>query len=398
MRFNSPERSRQGFNIQGFWNVRLSHIATLASQRPSLLIVACMLLLQLPLVWMGQGADQDSVRVIRSAVTMIDEHRYTASRSPGYPVHEIGTAVLYSAGGVILANLGTVAMSVLCILSFLKIATHYQIPNRHMLALLIIVNPIYWVNSTSTIDYVWALGFSLCGFYLILKRHFVLGGILFGLAIGARLSSGAILVPLLLAEVWFERKNWRVVRGCMLSSVLVALVGMLCYLPLFVASNNTLGFLGYYMGDFGVLGHVARFVYKNIYLWGLPLSIGLVAVLIFSVKDFRSSIRDSLTGRIIVISLGIVLAVEVTFLRFPLEMEYLLPILPFVALLIGHTTRKYPRIVVALIVLQLSYSVVNINLAIPDVPNYATHADIGLFAQTGYVLEDIQLRLADDFR
>ena len=54
----------------------------------TLLLLAGILLANLPFIFLGYGADTDAYRVARSASDLIFEHVYKPSRLPGYPLHE----------------------------------------------------------------------------------------------------------------------------------------------------------------------------------------------------------------------------------------------------------------------------------------------------------------------
>ena len=56
--------------------------------------------------------------------------------------------------------------------------------------------PQVYINSSNTTDYVWALAFILGSLYFVLLGRPLMAGILLGLAIGSRITSGAMLLRL----------------------------------------------------------------------------------------------------------------------------------------------------------------------------------------------------------
>ena len=62
--------------------------------------------------------------------------------------------------------------------------------------------PVIFIHSTTTIDYMIALGFIMAGMYYMLKEQLIVAGILIGLAIGSRITSGAILLPFAIANIF----------------------------------------------------------------------------------------------------------------------------------------------------------------------------------------------------
>ena len=76
-------------------------------------------------------------------------------------------------------------------------------------------------------------------------------------------------------------------------------------------------------------------------------------------------------------------------------MGHLLPLLVCLALWLGVALRDRPRLLVALVVAQLLYSVVNLQLLEPDNPNDARGARVVFDLRWGVFVTDIACR-ADD--
>ena len=94
---------------------------------------------------------------------------------------------------------------------------------------------------------------------------------------------------------------------------------------------------------------LGRFIYKNVYFWGLPATIFLLAT---SPLLLRGLIRcDPKFSRIIGLSASIVIIFEMLFLKIPVQRAYLLPMLPFALILLGIALRAHPRMLLAIAIL-----------------------------------------------
>jgi len=356
------------------------------NERTRWALLAGATLLYLPLIFAGAGSNPDSLRELHSGSTLLWQHHYILSRPPGYFPYELLSGALYALGGTIANNLATLAMSIALLDSFLLICRRFQVPHRYLLAATMAIHPIYWANSTSTIDFIWALGCFLLGFRLLLNDRYLSAAAMLGLSVGIRLSSVLLAAPLLIWEL-FERP--REVR-LWAAAALAAAISAALYLPEFVASGNTLRFLTYYSDRWTLAQHLGRFIYKNVYFWGLPATIFLLASFPMLMRELLEC--DRKYSRIIVLSASIVIIFEALFLNLPVQRAYLLPLLPFVLILLGIALRDRKRMLLATMLLLFSFDFVNLNLARPDFPNHATHAAVGLFIEPGYLIGDVAAR------
>lgn len=366
----------------------ISRLSTLTERKKTLLIILFAFTLYFPLTFLGYGTDCDSEAVINTAKRIAEEDRYIPSRLPGYFVHEFSTAFLFDLGGSFLSNVGTMVMSLLMIYFFIRMCQFHDVPHKYLLAMFLISHPLYWINSTCTIDYIWALALLFAGYMFIKKKNYVLAGILMGLSIGARLSS-VLFVFMLFASFVFTREPD--VDKVFLSVFFSVVIGALLYLPSFVYVGGDLTFLTYDMGEMDWFGRAARFVYKNIYFIGLQTFITLLFMTPFFIRDFRQNHKDY--KNILVFSLFIIVGFEALYLKLPLEMAYLLPMLPFALILLGISLKNNRKAIIFLLVVQFSYNFISINIARPDVPNFAKSATLGLWLEWGRLVTDIINRL-----
>ncbi len=161
--------------------------------------------------------------------------------------------------------------------------------------------PVVYVNSTNSMDYVWALAFILGSTYCVLSSRPVLAGVLLGLATGCRIPSFAMVVPLvvLLFTSARERRKVGPVFGFALASVAT---GVLSFLP--VIREYGMVFLGFYRSgapapasDFVDIGHLysrlpAAAFKVSLGVWG---AVGCLAVMAAVASAFH---RRMSPGRI----------------------------------------------------------------------------------------------------
>jgi hypothetical protein len=350
-------------------------------------LLGCAACLYLPFIFAGPGSDPDSLRELRSGMTLLWQHRYILSRPPGYFPYEALCGVLYALGGTVATNLATLAMSLVLLDSFLSVCAHFEVPHRYLLATTMAIHPVFWVSSTSTIDFIWALGCFFAGFRLLLNYRYFGAAAMLGLSAGIRLSSVLLVGPLLICELIERRRDARLWAAAALATA----IGATLYIPEFVASGNSLRFLTYYLGAWTLTDHLGRFIYKNVYFWGLPATIFLLAVLPTLMRELARC--DRKFSGVIVLSAAIVIIFEALFLKIPVQRAYLLPMLPFALILTGIGLRNRKPMLLAVTVLVFSYNFVNLNLARPDVPDHATRAIVGPFVEPGYLLKDVATRL-----
>ena len=364
----------------------------LVTSRQRLFLNLLALALYFPLVFLGYGSEGDTYLVLDTGTSLVENGTYVPSRNPGCLIHEVGTLILRSIGGSVLSNLGTLLMSLVAINSFIYICGYYSVPNCFLVTLIMILHPFYWVNSACTIDYLWALGFSLAGFVFLLQKRFAAAGLLMGLAIGSR-SASFISVGCILVFLFVSAKEYR--KQLLGSALITGLVGTICYLPSYASAHWTFSFLTPGMGttDFWSLKlRFGRFVYKNIYFWGLQTLVPLAVVFLVALRN-RAQFRNERWFSLSVLCVAMILSYEALFLQVPTKMAILLPTLPFWAILIGIGTSENKAVLLAFIIALVSYNIVNINIARPDIPNLARNASYGLWMEKGILLRDVSSRL-----
>lgn len=195
--------------------------------------------------------------------------------------------------------------------------------------------PVIFIHSTTTIDYTIALAFIMAGLYYLLKDRLVIAGILVGLAIGSRITSGAMLLPF--SILLFRNADWmKSIKRALKISVPALVVGLLCYLPLLL--KYRLGFFTYYDVPYPAIPKV---LYKfSIEVWGVLGILGIVISTILFFLPYEKSKNKflfprSINERYVVAWLVAIDIYIIAFLKLPMESGYLIPIVPFVIMIYG---------------------------------------------------------------
>lgn len=342
-----------------------------------------------PFLFLGYGTDVDSYLVIGTARHLRQTLEYLPSRYPGYPVHEFSVLALDALGGAVLANAGSLVMAIVCLVCFRRLCEHFHIEPRaaNLLVLAMALHPSFWLSATTTIDYVWALALLLSGLVVMLeRRRFVLGSILWWLAIGTRLPTVLACGTLYGYCLWTMPDD----RKAILRSAVIPFAGgLLWYVPSYFAAGQSLAFLEPNMVDdkyWSLPMHVGRFGYKHLVFWGVPAFVLLVALAVRVGVRCRDLVHRESSMHACVLALAMIGIHELLFLKFPIEPEYLLPVIPFVLLIAGLVWGQRRVLLTALVVLVFSANIVSISFARPNVPTKATSAAFGVWIEPGRLI------------
>jgi hypothetical protein len=341
-----------------------------------------------PLLFAGPGTDLDSGAVIQSGRTIL-RGDYVASRAPGSPVHEAIVGVLERVGGTTLSNAGSLLMAVVTCVALAALLRRAGVPRAELAVAFVVANPWFQIASTSTVDFVWAMGFLLPGAWLLRRGHPVFAGVLFALAIGCRMSTAVLVAAALIAESFGVGAR---IRNAIVSGFVAAGGAVLAYLPPFFAAGSTLAFAQNDFQTESPANHLGRAFAKLVYFFGPYAAIGFclaVPAVVVALRHWRGSwiTRFAAVGAA---------GATVLFIRFPWKMGHLMPLLVCVALLLAVALAHRPRLLLALIALQLLYGVVNIEVFEPNNPNRATEARFGWEVKWGPLVVDTRCRREDE--
>jgi len=346
------------------------------------------LLVALPLVVSGPGNDLDVGNVFRSGRAIARHLTYVPSRPPGAPVHEAIVGVLDLVGGPILTNLASLAAAGVFVwaLNALLLREGVGRAGRWGVAL-VAANPWFVIAATSTADYVFALMFCVLAALAVRSDRAALAGLLAAAAMGSRIGSVTLIAGLLFAELGTG-------DGARRRVLTTALVGAGAALALFVPSIIEAGGLAFAQNDFSAsspLVQLGRAAAKDLLLLGIPTVVVLLVCLPALVAALRTW-SDSWLVRFAV--LGLVLS-QALFLRFPWKMAHLLPTLVCIAVLYAVALQERPRVLMAVVALQLVFGVVRVDVLAPNDANEASGGRFRPGITAGPVLTDWRCRRDD---
>lgn len=298
------------------------------------LFALAIFLSRLPFLSQGYGLDGDSWSVAIVARNIATTGVYEVSRYPGYPVQEFICSLFYN-GTAWRLNLLTAIISTIGILFFALTLKTWKFKYVFLASAALAFVPIVYINSTTTIDYVWALSFMLISLYCVARYNALLAGVFLGIAIGCRITSGAMLIPFAVMILQTGERRENIIR--LLKFVLTTIiVGALLYLPVYSRYGSQ--FFMYYDLPYP---SISKVLYKFfIETWGLVgLAALFISVAVFFLPHgsvarkylFPRSINEKyVVAWLIAIDLYII-----AFLKLPMESGYLIPIIPFVILIFG---------------------------------------------------------------
>lgn len=341
----------------------------------------------------GYGADSDAYRMIRAGHNLILNGRYFPSRYPGYLFPEIvigGSSLL---GGFYLSNLISALLGTFTLVFFFRLLrTRFNDPDALLLTAAAGLNPFFVIAASSSMDYVYSLFFILAGITLMNAHKQLPAALLFALAVSSRPSNALIVAAVYLV---FILAAYRAREGRLRPVILSALTGLgaavLLFLPIYRAANNSFRFLAYSIGDWDLFGYLSRFVYKNVYVWGLlPFALVAITALYSLYKTRGTHLREPLAWA----GLLILLLHELLFLKVPLAKFYLLPVL-FIILPLWMQLVNSRKLAALLVLFTIAYNFINVDvldIQYTESGNEAVGAQVGLYLTEGVLIEDIKQR------
>jgi hypothetical protein len=310
---------------------------------------------RLPFLALGYGADGDAWRVAKSAKTLWHDGIYAPSRFPGFPLYEMINAPIIGPGGSLASNIATLIVFILAVLLFREIVRRMQIPSGNILVWTFAFMPILWKNSTSTMDYIWGLALLLLAYLVFFKGNKYAAALIIGLAAATRLTHCIFVLPLFfLLE---KEHRWKTITWMGLTTAATVCV---CYLPV-ILRPAYIGDLQFYIADirhYTVLQMTAFFLYRGTYAFGLIGVLAIIALTALSVKNIAAMVDSR--NRYFLVCITAIILFAIVFFPVADEKEYVIPVIPFLLILIGLVFRR--KFVVISCVCLLSYSFINVDL------------------------------------
>jgi hypothetical protein len=308
-----------------------------ASERRGLALAAfAVLLTRLPWIRSGYGSDPDGYRVMSTARQLARTGQYTASRFPGYPAYEYLCALSANAPPWV-SNAVTAMFSVAAFVWFALMLRELRVRPYLLLALGFAMVPVIYLNSCCTMDYIPSLAFMLAASYGVLRGSPALAGAMLGLAIGCRLTAGALALPLCLWMLW-SLDLGAALRQCVKFGSTALLVTALCFLPVYRVYGTQ--FLTFFDND-GYPPFDVVLSRATMLVWGAFGCLGLVGALMalpIYHREARRAWQQPFARNAWLVALLTTLLFLSAFMRLPDEAGYLVPLVPWVIVMIALLT------------------------------------------------------------
>jgi hypothetical protein len=350
-------------------------------------------LVYLPFTLLGYGNDNDVANVLRAGRSWLDGD-YEISRRPGSTPVELVSAALDRVGGSVLVNLVSLVAAVVALAALGRILRREGVPSTGLVVLVLAAHPWFWVAATSLADFTWALGLLLAGIDLAQRGRRIPAGLLFGLAIGARATTGLLVVTWLVAEQLGHRERRPALRAAAGTGATALAVAVLCFIPPWLDQG------GVEMLEAGLppsspAVQLGRWAVKNLAV------VGLAGVIVLLAGWRHLAAAGRWWSRSPAVRFGILgfVVAQLAFLRLPLKPGHLLPAVVCVVLVVGvamaATGGGARRWVWALVASQLLHGVVAVRVAEPDRIDDATGGRLDPAIVAGVLVNDVDCRLDD---
>ena len=303
---------------------------------PFIILFFIVFISRIPFLTAGYGVEEDSWGIALAAFHTKISGIYEPSRFPGHPVQELIYSALWGSGPIIF-NGFCAFFSAIATVFFSLILKQLSFKHFFLGALAFAFIPVFYISSTYTIDFVWTIAFVLISFYFLLKNHFLLAGIFLGLAIGCRITSGAMLIPFMI--ICWQQNDFKINAFNFLKIVVpMSLITIVAFFP--IIKQSGLSFFMYY--DQFPYPPIAKVLYKM--TLGVFGSVGLLAIAICKgwillkrkKENFGTLFKNGLNKRIIIASYLVIVLFIISYFRLPQKSGYMISILPFVIILFGY--------------------------------------------------------------
>ena len=323
----------------------------------TIVVLSVIIISRIPFLDSGFGRDPDSWRMAYSVRLLKTAGEYEVSRPPGFPIPELAYSMAPKIDPLYL-NLLTLLISAVGVYFFLLILRIIESKNKLWAVMAFAFTPVIYINSTNTIDYLWALTFILWGYHSIIKRRYLLAGLCIGIAAGCRMTSVFMTLPFLV-YMWSTGKKPDLKQTARFLGV-IFLMSIISYIPVFyfhgLKTFHTAGTA--YPSALQILGRASFKV------WGAIGSAAILVSLLYhfvSIRTFKFTFSDK-TRPLLYSSISVLILYSIAFLIFPYEGDYLIPAIPFTIILLDSVLR--PRVFrIAAIALMISPFLLTVELS-----------------------------------
>jgi len=291
------------------------------------LLCAVVLLTRLPFLGAGYGEHADNWRIALAARHIAETGAYEASRLPGYPVQDYLCSLIWRTGPLGF-NLLDALFCTAGALFFALICIEYGVAEWWLAGLALAFVPVIYVNSVSSKDFPWGLALLLAAWWCALRKMPVRTGILLGLAMGCRITSGAAALPLALILI-DGADNRTALRRVLTTGVISAVIVVVAFTPVY--ARYGMDFFNFYSdhGYPGAWGMAARVTTE---VWGVLGFAGVCLGIVAGIARRRATV--TLSSRQVFAWIAMIVIYAFAFWCLPDEAAYLIPLVPFVLLVV----------------------------------------------------------------
>ena len=358
-------------------------------------VLPIFLIATIPLIFLGYGGDYDIYLELNAGYNTWNNLIPSMSRHPGYWLHEAFLFWTGRVGGYSLVNFFTLLASITLLYRFWCFENILNIKCKIPIILTVALNPWYLIASTSSIDYIWSLLFAFISIQFLTDKKYLLGGIFGGLSIASRLG---LIFTLFFSSLFglLSQPSFINLKKYVYFGSLVTLISGFFYSISWVISDHSFQFLRAHIGDpsmWSIKMHIGRAIYKPIYLFGLLSFLWIVFIFSLNIKTIDKTFINN-NKNITFPIIGAILGTLILFIWYPLDITYLLPLLPFFYLIFSGLFNKCPEWQYWILVfLTISFNFFSIPIASPNTKDRATDATFNITITKGVLLEDIDKRL-----
>jgi hypothetical protein len=296
----------------------------------SLLVVAFVVLLtRIPFLFAGFGSEEDAWGLILVARNINLSGIYEVSRMPGHPVQEYLLSLIWH-WPVWLLNFLTAIVSSLGVFFFMKTLVKLKIQNVIPAGIALAFVPVFFIHSTNIMDYTWALSLVLFAFYLTITGNYLWAGVVIGIACGFRVTAGAMVIPF---AIW-HYMNHKSMKAVFLSGMLALVTAIICFIPAFKVYGSS--FFTYY--EYFPYPPMLKNIYKGtVGAWGLFGTAAVAvaaAVFVYRWLKLSSAAKKNLMP-IVLVCISTIALYSYSFLRIPQKTAFVLPMAPFIIILVA---------------------------------------------------------------
>ncbi len=309
-----------------------------------LLLAGVVVAATLPRAWINYGPDENGPNSAQAALNLARTGVYRTPRDPGNPLFDYLLALVVPRASYVGANLLVLTFYALAVAAFAYLV--WDSPRRRLVITVFALTPILLVNAVATIDYVAGLAMLLWAYVWAIRRRYALAAFVLALAIGFRLPHALFLVGLLLFMGLRRERR----RDMLLVAGLSLGLGLLFYVPILQANGPAM--LSIPESPLHGIAYVMLIVYNGLLLFGLVATIALGILLARHRRQVVQTLRPA--GRApdasVVLEAGTIVLVTALFLLHADQTAYLLPVVPFLYLLLARWLSPREWILLAVLI------------------------------------------------